>query len=224
MHSARAGFTTLLAALTVLAVAYLAPAAAAPDKDKDQDLVNRALKLNDVTGEDPIKGEIESLIKDADTTKKLLDVAEKMVKGAKEKEQPFNYNATYILARSAQKLERTAQAETFYRLAAKQALELKSGTRLTQAYNGLIDVLFEEKKYEDAEKICKEFLGLRGDETVDRLKVYVLRRLIQAYSRQNKFDEANKILDALIKAQPDNWLTLELKGWVQREAGQYEDS
>jgi pentatricopeptide repeat protein len=222
MHSARAGFTTLLAALTVLAVAYLAPAAPAPDKD--QDLVNRALKLNDVTGEDPIKGEIESLVKDANTTKKLLDVAEKMVKGAKEKEQPFNYNATYILARSAQKLERTAQAETFYRLAAKQALELKSGTRLTQAYNGLIDVLFEEKKYEDAEKICKEFLGLRGDETVDRLKVYVLRRLIQAYSRQNKFDEANKILDALIKAQPDNWLTLELKGWVQREAGQYEDS
>jgi pentatricopeptide repeat protein len=222
MHSARAGFTTLLAALTVLAVACLAPAAPAPDKD--QDLFNQALKLNDVTGEDPIKGKIESLIKDADTTKKLLDVAEKMVKGAKEKEQPFNYNATYILARSAQKLERTAQAETFYRLAAKQALELKSGTRLTQSYNGLIDVLFEEKKYEDAEKICKEFLGLRGDETVDRLKVYVLRRLIQAYSHQNKFDEANKILDALLKAQPDNWLTLELKGWVQREAGQYDES
>jgi tetratricopeptide (TPR) repeat protein len=222
MHSARAGLTTLLAALTVLAGACLAPAAPAPDKD--QDLRNKALKLNDVTGEDPIKGAIEALIKDADTTKKLLDVAEKMVKDTKEKEQPFNYNATYILARSAQKLEQTAQAETFYRLAAKQALELKSGTRLTQAYNGLIDVLFVEKKYEDAEKICKEFLGLRGDETVDRLKVYVLRRLIQAYSRQNKFDEANKILDALIKAQPDNWLTLELKGWVQREAGQYDES
>ena len=25
----------------------------------------------------------------------------------------------------------------------------------------------------------------------------------------------------LVKAQPDNWLSLELKGWVQREAGDY---
>ena len=222
MHSARAGLITLLAVLTVLAVARPAPAAPAPDKD--QDLRNRALKLNDVTGEDPIKGEIESLVKDAAGTKRLLDVAQKMVKEAKEKEDPFNYNASYILARAAQKLGDVEKSETFYRLAAKLALELKSGTRLTQAYNGLIDVLFEEKKYEDAEKICKEFLGLRGDETVDRSKVYVLRRLIQAYSRLNKFDEANKILDALIKAQPDNWLTLELKGWVQREAGQYDES
>jgi tetratricopeptide (TPR) repeat protein len=222
MHSARAGLTSLLAALTVLAVACLAPAAPAPDKD--QDLRNKALKLNDVTGEDPIKGEITALVKDSGTTKKLLDVAERMVKDAKEKDQPFNYNASYILAQAAQKLEQTAQAETFYRLAAKQALELKSGSRLTQSYNGLIDTLFLEKKYEDAEKICKEFLGLQGDETVDRLKVYVLRRLIQAFARQNKFDDANKILNALIKAQPDNWLTLELKGWVQHEAGQNEES
>jgi pentatricopeptide repeat protein len=222
MHSARAGLTTLLAVLTVLAVARPAPAAPAPDKD--QDLRNQALKLNDVTGEDPIKGAIEALVKDAAGTKRLLELAQKMIKEAKEKEDPFNYNGSYILARAAQKLGDIERSETFYRLAAKLALELKSGTRLTQSYNGLIDVLFEEKKYEDAEKICKEFLGLRGDETVDRLKVYVLRRLIQAYSRQNKFDEANKILDALIKAQPDNWLTLELRGWVQREAGQYEES
>jgi tetratricopeptide (TPR) repeat protein len=222
MHSARAGLTTLLAVLTVLAVARLAPAAPAPDKD--QDLRNQALKLNDVTGEDPIKGEIEALVKDAAGTKRLLEVAQKMVKEAKEKEDPFNYNASYILARAAQKLGDVDRSETFYRLAAKQALELKSGTRLAQSYTGLIAVLFEQKKYEDAEKICKEFLGLRGDETVDRMKVFVLRQLIQAYSRQNKFDEANKILDALIKAQPDNWLTLELKGWVQREAGQYDES
>jgi tetratricopeptide (TPR) repeat protein len=222
MHSARAGLKPLLAALTVLAGACLASAAPAPDKD--QDLRNKALKLNDVTGEDPVKGEIERLIKDGDTTKKLLDVAEKMIKDTKDKDQPFNYNASYILARSAQKLDQVGQAETFYRLAAKQALELKSATRLAQAYNGLIEVLFDEKKYEDAEKICREFLGLPSDETIDRLKVLVLRRLIQAFARQNKFDDANKILNALIKAQPDNWLTLELKGWVQREAGQYDDS
>ena len=49
MHSARVGLITLLAALTVLAVAGLASAAPAPDKD--QDLRNKALKLNDVTGD-----------------------------------------------------------------------------------------------------------------------------------------------------------------------------
>jgi tetratricopeptide (TPR) repeat protein len=222
MYSAGVQFRTLLAVLAVLAGACLAPAAPVPEKDTD--LRNQALKLNDVTGDEPIKGKIEGLVRDKPMTKKLLTTAVAMVKDSKEKDLPFTYNALYILARTAQRLSEDATSETFYRLAARQALELKSGTRLVQSYGGLIDVLFDSQKYEECEKICKEFLSLTGDETVDRLGGLVLRRLIQTYARQEKFKDANKLVDALVKAQPENWLSLDLKAWVQREAGEYEAS
>jgi tetratricopeptide (TPR) repeat protein len=220
MDSARVGRKVLLAIAAVLAGAWLAVAAPAPDEDKEA-LRKQALKLNDVTGDDPIKGEIQSLVADAANTKKMLAVAATM---AKEKDQPFNYNAIYILAATADKLKETATAEAFYRLGVAQALELKSGTKLAQTYGGLIDVLTKNKKYDECEKACKEFLGLQGDDTVNRLKLVVLRRLIQVFAKQGKFDDANKLVDNLLKAQPDNWLTLDMKGWVQREAGQYDEA
>src|SRR5687767_10623677 len=68
----------------------------------DAALRERALKLNDVTGDDAILGQIVTLIEDKDATKKLLDVAGKL---AKDKDQPFNVNATYILARVSQRLK-----------------------------------------------------------------------------------------------------------------------
>jgi tetratricopeptide (TPR) repeat protein len=222
MYSAGVRLRTLVAVLAVLATAWLAPAAPAPEKDAD--LRNQALKLNDVTGDEPIKGKIEGLVRDKPMTKKLLATAVAMVKESKEKDLPFTYNALYILARTAHRLDDKDTSETFYRLAARQALELKSGSRLVQSYGGLIDVLFDSQKYDECEKICKEFLGFTGDETVDKLQGLVLRRLIQTYARQEKFKEANKLVDAMIKAQPDNWLTLDLKAWVQREAGEYEAS
>ena len=89
----------------------------------------------------------------------------------------------------------------------------------------MIDVYYEQKKFEDAEKLCKEFLEIdSGDPTVLRYKILMLRRMIQALAKQEKFDEANQLVSQLLKAQPDNWLTLELKGWVEREAGKYSDA
>ena len=55
----------------------------------DDPLREEALALNDVTGENPIRGEIKALINNPKHTKQLLATAMKM---AKEKEQPFSYN------------------------------------------------------------------------------------------------------------------------------------
>ena len=57
--------------------------------DDDTALRKRALALNEITGDDPIRGEIRVLTDDKDGTKKLLAVALKM---AKEKDPPFNFN------------------------------------------------------------------------------------------------------------------------------------
>jgi len=218
MKNIHVGLLFLAAVLAVAALAALSQAAPVPEKD----LKSQALALNDVTGDDPIQGQIRTLLENPETSKKLLSTALDM---AKEKEQPFNYNALYILGRTAHKLKEYDQAVAFYKKAKDKAEELKSGTKLGQTFAGLIDLYYEQKKFEESEKLCKEFLGLDSDDqTVLRYKVVMLRRMVQALAKQDKFDEAHKLVDRLVTAQPDNWLSLELKGWVQREAGKYDDA
>jgi tetratricopeptide (TPR) repeat protein len=200
----------LLAAWSVL------PARAADD---DAKLRERALKLNDVTGADPIKGEVQALVQRPEDTKKLLAVALVM---AKEKEQPFNYNAAFILARTADRLKEVEAAQAFYRLCAAQAKKLGSSSKLVESYFGLIELLYENKKYEESDKVCQEFLEMKGDDTVRRLQKVVQRRRIQNVAKMGKTDLALELVENLIKTDRSDWMNLELKGWVQREAGKPE--
>lgn len=207
----------LALAIILLGGGLLAPVRA----DDDKALRARALALNNVTGNDAMVGQIAALIEDSAGTKKLLVVA---MKAAKEKDQPFNVNALYILGRSAHRLREYESGRYFYRAYADEALKLQSGQRLAQAFTGLIDLLFENKQYEETVKVCREFLEARVDETVERFKPIVMRRMIQGLARQGKIDDATKLVDNLIKAQPENWLMVELRGWVLREAGNYDEA
>jgi len=189
--------------------------------DADATLRQKALALSEITGADPIKGEILQLLEDPQGTRKLLAVATRM---AKEKPQPFTYNATLILANTAEGLKDISAAETFYRLHAEQAVKLLSEQGLAQAYAGLIQLYYDNKKFAESEKVCREFLGLEGDESIQRLKPAVLRRLILNMAKQGGMTKALDTLDKLIKADPDNWLNLDLKARVLREAGKLEEA
>src|SRR5437899_12091736 len=81
--------------------------------DDDAALRRKALALNDVTGDNPILGQIKTLVQDAAGTRKLLREA---VTLAKQKEQPFNYNAAYILARTAFLLQELDASKVFFRI------------------------------------------------------------------------------------------------------------
>src|SRR5262249_2150142 len=161
------------------------------------------LKLNEITGKMPMQGQIVLLIEDATNTKKLLTLAAKM---AKQKEQPFNVNATYILARAAHGLKEVDISEAFYKLYADQSLKLGSAEKLVRAYTGLIDLFYQNKKFDKSVQVCREFLELPDEEHIAREKVIVLRRMVQAMAKQDRFEDALKIVDSLVKAQPDNWL------------------
>lgn len=192
----------------------------------DDDALRReVLALNNLTGTDPINAKIEALVKDKDRTQKLLEVAGKMVK---EKDQPFNYNALYILARTAQEFNDLAGSEAFYRLAVDHALKLQSGQKMAQSFGGLIDLYYAHKKYDETVKICREFLEIQGNDAVNRLKPAVMERMIQSLARQKKFDQALKFADNLVQAEAqvdaNGWLFLQLKGWVQREADQIDEA
>jgi tetratricopeptide (TPR) repeat protein len=220
MRTIRAGVLTGFAVVILLgAVARPTPARA---DDSDETLRKRALALNDVTGDDPIQGEIKALEDDAAGTRKLLAVAVKMARD--KKQQPFNFNGAYILARTAQHLRDLESGRVFYGVCTEAAAKLQSAQKLGQAYEGLSLMLLQEKKYDETAKVCKAFLELPADGPTRRAQFPMLRRLITALARQGKIDEATKLVDKLVEIQPENWLLLELRAVVQQEAGRYEDA
>ncbi|HEV3235383.1 MAG TPA: tetratricopeptide repeat protein [Gemmataceae bacterium] len=222
MPSAQVGLPVRFAiALAIAAFLGLGQTRADDDTAK---LRERALALNNVTGNDALLGEIVALAKEPQSAKKLIKVAVKM---AKEEQQPFNYNASLILAEVARELKDVDTGKTFFRICIDQAMELKSGSKLAQSYGGLIDTLYEAKKYDESEKVCQEVLELplgKEDDTIRRLKSLVIRRQIIVLAKGGKYDEATKLVDDIIKSNPGNWLQMELKAMVQREAGKFGDA
>jgi tetratricopeptide (TPR) repeat protein len=185
------------------------------------DLRKEALKLNEITGDDAVLGRIFELIEDGRSTKPLLAEAAKM---AKEKDQPFNINATLVLARTAQLLREPEISETFFRLHIEQAEQLLSYQRVGEGYTGLIKALYEGKKYDESEKACEEFLAMEGPPELQRLKPNVVRQMVLILAKQGKTDKAGELIDKIIKAQPDNPLNQIAKGQFSIEVGKMEDA
>ncbi len=209
-------FPIPLSGLLVLALAIPVVGADPVERDK-------LLALNNLTGSDAIAGQLKEFVADPDGTKKLLAAAVKM---SKDKEQPFNYNAAYVLGRAAQELKDVDTCEVFYKICTEEATKLRSGQKLAESFGGLIDLYFENKKFDKTEKLCREFLEIKGDETVNRLKPAVMERMIQSMTKQNKIDEALKLVDTLVRAEEADkgWWSLQLQAWVLREGNRHEEA
>jgi tetratricopeptide (TPR) repeat protein len=194
---------------------------------------NRALALNEVTGEAPMRGQIMTLLDDPAAAKRIIAAAVPM---AKEKNQPLGYNAASILARVALQLKELDASQTFFRICADQAIKLRSPAKLDQAYTGfsvIIELLYDTKEYAQSAKRCQEFLEtLEKDqqnfrsakEAFERIKRPVHRQLIRAMTKQGKFDEATKMVETLVKGKSREYGDVELRAWIAREAGRTEDA
>jgi tetratricopeptide (TPR) repeat protein len=233
MFRTTTGIRLCLATMLVLAAGPIIRAA-----DDDAALRKRALALNEITGDKPITGEIRVLTDDKEGTKKLLAVALKMNK----ENQPFNFNAAWILGVAAEDVKDVEGSAAFLRVAADQALKLKSPSKLLQAHAGLVAVYYGAEKYDEALKVCQDFLEIpeekeRADPDQDayyntsrlnnalrRGKDRMRRQLVQILVKQGKVDEAHKIIDRLLKSDPEDLDALELRADVQREAEQYDDA
>jgi tetratricopeptide (TPR) repeat protein len=211
----------------------------------DAELRRRVLDLNKVTGTDVIRGELSLLSKDP----KAKELIQAGVALAKDKKETLSYNAALILARLAVHLKDYQNSEFFYRICTVQAAKLESTQKLLQSYGSLIDLLYENKKYAESVTVCRELLELKtggsndrevleGDTTergeldylpkenfdpVRKLRAGVYRLMIQSIAKQGQFKQALKMTDKLIKDR-DHWLERAVKGWVQREAGQFAES
>jgi tetratricopeptide (TPR) repeat protein len=217
-----AGVRWALRAVAVLGVAVLLGAAGrADDEKKDKDpLREELLKLNSITGEDAQRDKLRALIKDKEKAKKLVAEAGKMLKEAKGKENPFNYNGALLVARLAHINKQYAAAEPFYEYLIESSTKLKSGTKMVTAYEGLIDLYLENKKYSQAAEVCEKFLDLVEPEEVRKAQTLIYEQLAKVRAKEEKFDEALRIADQLIGASDElAFYFLQTKGWILREQG-----
>ena len=224
---------------------------ALPGRGADDPKKIRIQDLDKLTGSEKVKeGEVTSppygfiairkaLLEDRPGTKKLVQEALAMVKDKK----PLSYNAAFVLALVAGEMKDLKAGETFYRICMEQAAKLQSTKKIVQSYGGLIDLLYENKKFAESARVCQELLELKTDDGKPReylvwtsrrfgdgfdpldgfdpaqnLKPIVHRMLIEAVAKQGKYEQAIKLADNLFK-KTKHWRDRAVKGSVLREAG-----
>jgi tetratricopeptide (TPR) repeat protein len=209
-------------------------------EERDSSLRRQLMQLNDVTGKSPLAGGVLALMSDKASARKMVDEAARM---AKEKPQPFTYNATLILATLATDLKSYDTAETFYRLHMDQAKQLRSLRGLISAYGGLITVLYANKKYAEAEKACSEIIDhellhatlqeLARDndkeakaelKSIERFLSAVIEEMILTIARQGDTERAVGVVDRVLKNQSSSWLALDLKARIYQVADKNEQA
>ena len=62
------------------------------------------------------------------------------------------------------------------------------------------------------------------DHPVNRMRARVLERMLVSYARSGQVEKATELLDGLQKKNEANWLLVQMRAEVYREAGKFEDS
>jgi tetratricopeptide (TPR) repeat protein len=128
-------------------------------------------------------------------------------------------NGTAILARTAHILKQYDVAEKFYDQQVELATKLKSGPKMLTAYENLIDMYFDAKRYQEAIDKCESIMDMRGPKEIEDAKPFILERIIQATAKQGKVDEALNMTKNILQATDNSWYFLRLRGLIEREGG-----
>ncbi len=214
-------------------------AQSAPDK-QPRDVA----ALNIITGTDAASSALKALLDDKAKAKSVIAEALPL---AKDKDQ-LRYNASLVLALAAAEMKDLPASEAFFRNCIHQAAKLQSVGKLAQSFGGLIEIYFENKKYDETAKLCQELINLKTDDgkerivlfaytnkrsgetefyendsfnTTEPLLPFIFRQQVQAMSKQGKYEQAHNVLDNLIK-QNDDWRDRQLKGMLFRDAGEFD--
>jgi len=144
---------------------------------------------------------------------------------AKLNSKQFKYNGAYALALTAHQLKDYDAAIRFYKICEKWALDNKSATKVGEAFEGQFRVLYAQKQFEEAEKLCRKFLEIDDIEELANAKLLATQQLIMVMAKQGKVDEALKAADGFMRRFPSlDWFYLQSKAAVLHEAGRDEEA
>jgi tetratricopeptide (TPR) repeat protein len=224
----------------VLLIGIIALCSAQAVRAGEDALKKELAQLNVLTGNEPMRGVLKSLIDDKEHAKKLFAYG---LPAAKKKE--LSYNGALVLGLAAAEMKEMKTAETYLRVCMDQGAKLQSFEKLKQSYGLLIELYYDYKMYADASRICKELLELNTDDgkerlvialmtnrrgeaefrepqerfdTAQRLRPYIYEIYVKSTAKQGKFDQAIKLAESLAKKKND-WIDHHLLGWVYKEAG-----
>jgi tetratricopeptide (TPR) repeat protein len=224
---ARVGFVPVFTALAMLAAGAARadePDAKKEEKAEENPLRAELLKLNAVTGEEAQKAKLVAIFKDKEKSKKLVTEAGKMMKEAKGKDKPFNYNGAMLVAKLARATRQFDVAEPLYEYLVETATKLKSGAKIADATQGLIGMLYDNKKYAQAADLCEKFVSESGSEEYEAAKGDVIELWILTLAKSEKFDESLRLVSIFTDNKNFSWQGYRLKAQVLREQGKFDDA
>ncbi len=208
-----------LAVLLAAGIAFAAPVPAAPTDDQ---LKEKASKLNDLTTNEAMDEKIKDLLKDKPLSKRLVAVALKMQESADKKDKPFKFNAAIVLGKTAHSLKEYKTAKVFYTACEDMATKLDSDPKLVLALESLVDLAWEQKDYPLVIELCGKCLSKEGEaKEIQSLHLFAIERLIQAKSKKGDVEDA---LELAGRAPFKKWYIEQLKSSIHREAGKYDEA
>lgn len=213
---------TLRFAPAVLLLAVGLASAAPVPTVSDEQLKERATKLNDITTDDARTAKLRELAKDRELAKRLVKVAVQMHDEAKPKEKPFKFNAALLLGQLAQITKDYKSARTFYTFCEDAANKLDSEPKMVLAIEGLIDLAWEQKDYDGVIAQCQRVGKLQGDgQEIQVLQFVAAEKMIQATAKKGETDAA---LEMVNRFGFKKWYGEQLKSFILREAGKYDEA
>jgi tetratricopeptide (TPR) repeat protein len=222
------GATTRLGAgigVLVVGLALVVGTDARGADDEKNPLREELLKLNQATTKEIQSVKLKNLLKDREKAKKVVAEAVKIMKEAGEKkEKPLNYNALLILSRASMIAKENDAAEKLSERLIEAATDLKSGSKMLEAYYSLVTFYIATKRYNDAIDTCEKALDLTEPMDLVQRQGIFIERMIQAKALAGKTDEALNMIKGLMAQNRNNWPAQKLQGWVEREAGNIDEA
>jgi tetratricopeptide (TPR) repeat protein len=205
----------------LLAVGLAATAAPVPTVSDDQ-LKERAAKLNDITTDEARTAKLRDILKDREMARRLVKVAVAMHEEAKEKDKPFKFNAALVLGQTAHLTKEYKSAKTFYTFCEEAARKLDSEPKLVMAMEGLIDLAWDQKDYDRVIELCQKAVEIDGDSPEARAIQFVaIEKTIQATAKKGDTERA---LDLVNRTGFKKWYAEQLKSFILRDAGKYDEA
>jgi tetratricopeptide (TPR) repeat protein len=213
--------TLRIAPAVLLLAVGLAAAAPVPTVSDDQ-LKERAAKLNDLTTDEARTAKLREILKDREMAKRLVKVAAAMQDEAKGKDKPFKFNAALVLGQVAHITKDYKTAKTFYTFCEEAATKLDSEPKMVLAMEGLIDLAWDQKDYDTVIARCKKALEVGGEsQEAQTLQFIAIEKSIQATAKKGETDEA---LAMVARAPFKKWYGEQLKSFILRDAGKYDEA
>lgn len=189
-------------ALTILGITFMQ--APAQEKSKEE-LQKEALALNSVRSEEAIQKKADELKENKKHARKLIQAAAELL--PKKDDNTFTYSGAHLLGLTALEMRENKSAIEFLMIAVEKANKVKSTKKLCANRLLLIEAYLADNRPADAEKIARKILSTplntiedeEDQQTLFGTQFYASNELIRCLMQQGKFDEAQKLLDNLMK-------------------------